>query len=157
MEPGTGLEQQPYRHIRRPCAVRVLYHELRSRIDHGRLPAGLILAPNEAVPLIRLQARDPQILGVVIVNTLHVFTRDTHEPGDGGSVGVGELSGLFEAVAKLLWSGHGMLPVLGHARRVSPIQFGRVNTTRQFTFADPLCCVRHPLTTVTPPKHRLQD
>ncbi|WP_428194517.1 hypothetical protein [Deinococcus saxicola] len=39
-----------------------------------------------------------QILGVLIVNTRSVFTCDARQPGDGGAVGVGEFSGLLEAV-----------------------------------------------------------
>ena len=51
------------------------------------------------MPFIRLQARDSQILSVVIVNTHSVFTSDADQPGDGGAVRVGELRGLLEAVA----------------------------------------------------------
>ena len=99
MQSGASTEQQPHRQIGRPRAQRVLDQKLRSRVDHRRLPARLILAPNESMSLISLQTRDLQILGVVIVNTRSVFTRDAHQPGDGGAVRMGEFASLFEAVA----------------------------------------------------------
>ena len=39
-----------------------------------------------------------QILGVMIVNTLCVFTSDAHHPRDGGAVRMGEFASLFEPV-----------------------------------------------------------
>ena len=75
------------------------YYDKCSRVDDRGLPVRLILATDEAVPLIGLQAGHVQILGQVVVNTPRVFTGYARQTGDGGAVSRSQLSGLFEAVS----------------------------------------------------------
>ena len=99
VEPGASAEQQPHGQIRRSRPQRVLHHEFRLGFNDRGLPVRLILATEEAVPLIGLQAGHVQVLDQVVVNTRGVFTGDARQTGDGGAVSRSQLSGLFEAVS----------------------------------------------------------
>ena len=113
VHPGAGTEQQPHGQVGCACLQRVLHDELRSRVDDRGLPARLIFAPYEPVPLIGFQAGHVQVPGQVVVNTRDVSTGDARQTGDSSAVGESQLSGLFEAVSARYILPHALYPIMG--------------------------------------------
>ncbi|MFC6802324.1 hypothetical protein ACFQDE_11870 [Deinococcus caeni] len=65
----------------------------------GRVPRGLLLAADESVALVCLNARDLQVTSIQVVEVLCVGSGSADDPRDRGAVTADQFSGRDEAVA----------------------------------------------------------
>ena len=98
-EAFSGLNEQCPRQGGGALADLALDQELTAGIDNGRVPSGLLLAADESVALICLNARDLQVTSIQVVEVLCVGSGGADDPRDRGAVAADQFSGRDEAVA----------------------------------------------------------
>ena len=95
----SGVLEERLGQGRSALADLALDQELAAGIDDGRVPHGLLLAPDESVAFVRLNARDLQVTSIQVVEVSRVGSCNADDARDRGSVAADQVARGDEAVA----------------------------------------------------------